>query len=400
MIRPGERLDRHTVTVNERLLLHLWECSSNREVMDAPFALTQEGIAQALGIRVNHVSRAVKALQEQRCVTESTAHVHGESRKRKVYMISHEGLTAAQSLVRELGRRTATVKGERGATREVTLADARKLPGGPFTLTHILSAMDDGGAIDLASIGPGRTAPPRSHYDEGRAKGEPFYGRSWELATIRQWFDSPVPILAVTGARGIGKSALVSKALEEIEPARHSFWYTARGGAGNEAVVRALGAFLGSVGRPDLSARLLERMSRLPEVAPVLERDWPAPGAILVLDGAEAVPEVAGMVIEVIRKRSGKAVLTSEGALPDGAALRAAGAVQLLSLEGLGSDECRRLVPKGLAGAEFEKIFRLSRGNPLSIKLLSADTLEGVGAGFSPEERALLRVLKVRQEAD
>ena len=106
------------------------------------------------------------------------------------------------------------------------------------------------------------------------------------------------------------------------------------------------------------------------------------------------------MVIEVIRKRSGKAVLMSEVPLPDSAALRATGAVQLLPLGGLGSDECRRLVPKALAGREFEKIFRLSRGNPLSIKLLSADVLEGVEARFSPEERALLRVLKVRQEGD
>jgi len=400
MIRPAERVDRHTVTVNERLLLHLLECSSNRDVMDAPFALTQEGIARALGIRVNHVSRAVKALQEQRCVTESTAHVHGESRKRKVYQISHEGLAAAQSLVRELGRRTATVKDERGATREVTLADARKLPGGPYTLTHILASMDDGGVIDLARLVPGRTAPPRSHHDEGRPRGEPFYGRSWELATIRQWYDSPVPVLVVTGPRGIGKSALVSKALEEIESARHSFWYTMRSGGGNEAIVRSLGAFLGSVGRPDLSARLLERMSRTPEVAGILERDWPASTAILVLDRADAAPEAAGMAIEVIRKRSGKAILTSEGALSDQGALRAAGAVQILPLGGLTSEDCRRLVPKGLAGPEFEKIFRLSRGNPLSIKLLSADAFEGVEARFSPEERALLRVLKVRQDTD
>jgi len=53
-----------------------------------------------------------------------------------------------------------------------------------------------------------------------------------------------------------------------------------------------------------------------------------------------------------------------------------------------------------LKGEEFEKIFRLSRGNPLNIKVLSADALEGMGARFSPEERALLRVLKVRQDAD
>ena len=53
MISTAQRVDRRTLTVNERLLLHLLECSANRDVMDAPFALTQEGIARALGIRVS-----------------------------------------------------------------------------------------------------------------------------------------------------------------------------------------------------------------------------------------------------------------------------------------------------------------------------------------------------------
>jgi hypothetical protein len=400
MIRPAERVDRRTLTVNERLLLHLLECSANRDVMEAPFSLTQEGIAQALAIRVNHVSRAVKGLQAQRLVTESTAHVHGEARKRKVYMISHEGLAAAQSLVRELGRGTATVKDERGASREITLAEARKLPGGPYSFTNILSNLDDGGTLDMARLVPGRAAPSLSRYEEGRPHDESFYGRTWEIATVRQWSASPVPVLVVTGPRGIGKSALVSKALEEVEASRHSFWYTVGSGGGTEAIARSLGVFLNSVGRPDLSARLLDRISRTSEMAAVIERDWPAANAILVLDDADGAPEVATMLIEVVRKRSGKLILTASEPIPDQAALRASGVVQVLPLEGLEAQDCRRLVPKGLAGEEFEKMYRLSRGNPLIIKLLSADSLEGLGAQYSPEERALLRVLKLRQDRD
>jgi len=400
MIRPAQRVDRRTLTVNERLLLHLLECSANRDVMDAPFALTQEGIARALGIRVNHVSRAVKGLQGQRAVTESTAHVHGEARKRKVYMISHEGLTAAQSLVRDLGRGTATVKDERGKGREITLAEARKLPGGPYSFTHILSTLDDEGSLDITRLVPGPAAPSRSRYEEGRPHEEGFFGRTRELATVRQWSASSAPVLVVTGARGVGKSALVSKALEEIESSRHSFWYTVPSGAGNEAIARSLGVFLSSVGRPDLSARLLDRISRISEMAPLIERDWPAAEAIAVLDGADAAPEVVTMLIEVVRKRSGKLILIAAEPIPDQAALRASGAVQVLPLEGLEAEDCRRLVPKGLPVEEFEKMYRLSRGNPLNMKLLSADALEGLGARFSSEERALLRVLKLRQDRD
>ena len=74
--------------------------------------------------------------------------------------------------------------------------------------------------------------------------------------------------------------------------------------------------------------------------------------------------------------------------------------MQVLPLEGLEAEDCRRLVPKGLPVEEFEKMYRLSRGNPLNMKLLSADALEGLGARFSSEERALLRVLKLRQDRD
>ena len=283
---------------------------------------------------------------------------------------------------------------------EITLAEARKLPGGPYSFTHILSNLDDDGTLDVARLVPGHAAPSFSRYEEGRPHEDSFFGRTRELATVRQWSSSPAPVLVVTGPRGVGKSVVVSKALEEVESSRHSFWYTVRPGSGNEAIARSLGVFLSSVGRPDLSARLLDRISRISEMAAVVERDWPAADAIAVLDGADAAPEVATMLIEVVRKRAGKLILIAAEPIPDQAALRASGAVQVLPLEGLEAEDCRRLVPKGLPPDEFEKMYRLSRGNPLSIKLLSAEALEGLAARFSPEERALLRVLKLRQDRD
>ncbi len=401
MVKFSEKVDRHTLTINERVLLHVYERSTTRGVLEAPFPLTQQGIARALGMRVNHVSRAVKSLQTQSCVTEQTARVRGEVRKRKVYLISHEGHAIAQALVNDLGRRLVLVRDERGVAREMTMAEARKLAGGPHTLTDILSNLDDAGVSDMSRLAPGRTGAVMSHVEEGRPHGETFYGRTAELARIQEWAASPVPVLLIAGPRGIGKTALASKALEALEGERHTFWYTAEENDTRGRILRALGAFLNSVGRGELSGRLMDRSASDREIETILGRDWPAANAVLVLDDADrAPPEALRMLLAAVRKRGGKMVLTAERGIPDLSRLRAAGDLQALGLGGLEKADCRRLAPKGMAPEEFEKVYRLSGGNPLSIRLLAADALEGVGEDYTPEERALLRILKLRQDSE
>ncbi len=401
MVKFGEKVDRHTLTINERVLLHVYERSTTRGVLEAPFPLTQQGIARALGMRVNHVSRAVKTLQGQGCVTEQTARIRGEVRKRKVYLISHEGHAIAQALVNDLSRRLVLVRDDRGVAREMTIGEARKLAGGSHTITDILSSMDDAGVSDLARLGRGTTAAAMVHHDEGRPRGEAFFGRSRELAVIADWIVSPAPVLHVVGPRGIGKTALASKALEPLEAERNTFWYTAEGGEGPERSLRSLGAFLNSLGRGELSGRLMDRSPPDRDVEVILARDWPASNSVLVLDDADrAPPEVVRTLLSAIRPRGGKIVLTSEGGLPELARLRAAGELVTLPLGGLEKADCRRLAPRDMPQEEFEKVYRLSGGNPLSIRLLAADALEGLGADFSPEERALLRILKLRQDSD
>ena len=401
MVKFGERVDRHTLSINERVLLHIHERSTSRAALEAPFPLTQQGIARALRMRVNHVSRAVKALQSQNCVTEGIARVRGEVRKRKVYLISHEGHATAQALLNDLGRRTLLVKDERGVTREMTMAEARKLPGGPYAFTDILSNVDDAGVADLARLAPGRTAVSMSHVDEGRPRGEAFYGRARGLASVMDWVGSPASALVILAPRGMGKTALASKALEDLAAERHTFWYTAREGESPDGIVRGLATFLNAIGRGDLSSRLLESPVRLTEAESILERDWPAANAVLVLDDADRMPpEVVRALLAVVRSRGGKAILTAERPPAEQARMRASGDLQVLPLGGLEKLECRKLAPKGMGAEEFEKVYRLSGGNPLSIRLLAADAVEGLDAKFNAEERALLRILKLRQDSD
>src|SRR2546425_11205849 len=107
MIRAGEALGANALTVNERVLLHLRETSLGRNADDA-FPSTQPGIAETLGIRVNHVSRAVKQLIELHLLVEETARVHGEVRRRKAYALTTDGRELGRQLASEIGPRSVT----------------------------------------------------------------------------------------------------------------------------------------------------------------------------------------------------------------------------------------------------------------------------------------------------
>ena len=71
--------------VDKRILLHIMEYTRFESQFEVPFAISQEGIANAIGIRRDNVPRAMKELKSSGLVVERVARVEGVYRKRKVY---------------------------------------------------------------------------------------------------------------------------------------------------------------------------------------------------------------------------------------------------------------------------------------------------------------------------
>ena len=128
-------------TVNERLLIHLREAWIGQP--GPPQASTQDGIARALRIRSNHVSRAVAALVRSGLVTQSTERVRGELRKRKVYALTAQGRALADRLHAELCKKEILLLSA-GSESRLLVGETLRLPGGPFTLSQVLTALKDG----------------------------------------------------------------------------------------------------------------------------------------------------------------------------------------------------------------------------------------------------------------
>ncbi|HEV8594365.1 MAG TPA: hypothetical protein VGR51_02435 [Thermoplasmata archaeon] len=394
MVKPGEGLQPDSLTVNERVLLHLRDSGSSRDSIDAA-PLTQPGIAEALGIRVNHVSRAVKQLTKQRLVGEGMTRIRGEVRKRKVYTVTPEGHALAQRLASEVSQRSVLVTdGSASGERRLSAADARRLVSPP-TLTRLILAVDAQGRLDLRRpLGSSASAPPR--YEEGRPAARVLVGREAELAICRSWLAQGPPVLAVMGARGVGKSALVAACLDDARPL---FWWSAREQDTPNPFLSALAAWLVKLGKGDLGTRVAKDPPGWREVAKVLARDLRGTGAVLVLDdlhvgGAELAGYFDG-TIEAATEAGCRVAITSELSPPRRRELLAEGLLRELRLKGLAREAARGLFPAETANAEFEKAYRLTDGNPLSLRLIAE---EETPKDFTAEERALLKVLRLRQD--
>lgn len=84
------------VTMNQRVLVHLLGYVRAAELGAVPPGVTQQGIADALGVRRSHVTIALQALHRRSLVEDRIARVVGEVRKKKAYALTPLGYARAQ----------------------------------------------------------------------------------------------------------------------------------------------------------------------------------------------------------------------------------------------------------------------------------------------------------------
>jgi tetratricopeptide (TPR) repeat protein len=80
-----------TLTVAERIVLHISQHQKLKDCYDVPFDVSQDGIAQALLISRAHAAVELKKLKEVGEVEERLAHIKKGKNKRKVYFLTNAG---------------------------------------------------------------------------------------------------------------------------------------------------------------------------------------------------------------------------------------------------------------------------------------------------------------------
>lgn len=212
-----------------------------------------------------------------------------------------------------------------------------------------------------------------------------FYGRETEQGTLKQWIlDDQCRLISVLGMRGIGKTLLVRKVTQEIQPKfERIIWRSLQ-------ACPTLSQILGDYLDEGSSAASLE-----PEflISQVVER-WRQQRHLLILDGLEAVlqgealaghyqPGYAayGNFLQRVATESHQSclVLTSlenpkEVAQQAGPELM----VRSLTLEGLAETDAQAILQaKGLQDRNhWSLLIQFYRGNPLALKLVATTIVD------------------------
>ncbi len=188
-------------TIRERILLHLRNYVRFKHDKVVPFAISQPGIADHLGITRSHVSKEMIRLKEasRDLVEEKIRHVEGSKRRRKVYFLTPMGIDKADSLVDGLAQEKIIIKDKAGK-KEISFSEVRHFLNVLDPTTYALKKIDDDRVLDLT---------------RERGKEDLFVGREEELERLKDLLEEVKNghsrVVLVDGEAGIGKTRLIQE---------------------------------------------------------------------------------------------------------------------------------------------------------------------------------------------
>ncbi len=314
------------LTVKDRVLFFLLDFPIDNMLdpidMDAEFVvkslphdITQEGIAESVGIRWNHASRALKELRHMNLVEQKKSNIEGGRRVRFVYFLSTEGYTVANEVASRVNNEEFQILKD-GTLEHMTFSQIYRIYGAEIPTFEFFirfekvfsNIVTEGDLIENISL--------KSVIDEiGRINHHislpeiKIVGRENELGLLEDLIDNGPNTIVIIGLPGMGKTSLISSFLstyygyETIYYPIHE-WDSAR------SILVVLSKFLNDINK----ARLMDYLKAglhdgdvdgiqhfdLWEVHQIISEDLSGENVIIVFDDYQKANEDTKRLISMI----------------------------------------------------------------------------------------------------
>jgi ATP-dependent Clp protease ATP-binding subunit ClpA len=206
-------------TVTERICLYLDNYQSYEGEVEGPVELTQNSIAESIGVARGNVTRAILPLVEKHWVETHKVHIPGIRQKRDIYYLCQAGRIEVSILRQKLLNSKLKVMDIGGNFSNMTVGRLMEniLPEAP--LEEILGESLIDNYFDCRSflIHMHQNRKLRSKQIKIDSGTKHFHGREKEVAKIREWLSSTTAkTLVIRGMPGIGKSTLIANMADEM----------------------------------------------------------------------------------------------------------------------------------------------------------------------------------------
>ncbi len=368
------------LTVRERVILHLLAYQRYQQDPDAPATVTQEGIAEAVDVGRNNVSKIVNSMEGEGVVEVHTRHVKGFASVKKVYFLTPSGYQNALNLKLEIERTKINIIDFDGKVHEDELGKLSLYLPKRYAFLDLAISVSRG-SFDCSSFHEGKVKQERRFvdYTDRKPTVRSFYGRQKEMAELIDFLNSDTAsIMAVCGIPGIGKTTLLAKFVQDIREQRHVYWYRVHEWVNLKILLTPIAEFLSQLGKKGLE-RYLSRTDSpaVGEVCGILEMDLQDLPTVFIIDdvqkGDRTVQEFLSAMVIVLESIADVSLICTSREIPSFYSRAAVfkGQVKEMMLEGLDVESSLRLMRnRELPEHELMDIYRATRGHPLFLELV------------------------------
>lgn len=182
----------------KKILLHLQKEENIDQMVPTPFSYCQEGIAEAIELSQNRVSKLLEEMKENGLVKEKSGEVEGSPQQRNTYFLTDKGEEEAKQKKQSIGQRDIKIKTENGIS-QIKLKEIKEYVEGPKPLLFALNDLDQDGVLDLTYLGENNI----------------FVNRDEELSFLKEYVrktkSGNSQTILIEGYIGVGKTRLIEE---------------------------------------------------------------------------------------------------------------------------------------------------------------------------------------------